>query len=425
MIVLILKQRHRLMRKLLLIIGLSTLLFFSCSKNKDIDDIIEGGDLNEMKTARADLESQLGTLTAEINKLDKAISKIDTADGKYHLVKGARVIDSAYHHFIELHANIETQQDVNITPEYAGVLNLRVQEGQRVGRGATLATISDGGLREQLNQAKIQVDMARSQLKQAEIQRDLAHTTYQKQTQLWNQKIGSEMQFLQAKTNYETSQKAVEVARQQIAAAQKGVANVNAQLAKTNLRAPFSGVVEQVITKSGQVVAPGTPILRLVNDNTIKAVSEVPEQHLENIKVGTEAKVVIPALDKTINGKINLVSASINPSNRSFKVEMPLSSEGGTIKPNLNAKMLLNDYTSDDAIVIPESTVRQDADGEYVYIVEKFNNKNMGLAKKVTIETGKHAEGFVEIIAGLHSGDMLILEVPKNLNNGDKVKLYK
>ncbi len=404
---------------------LGALLIISCSKEKDLQDIIDSDNLNEMKAFRADLEMQVSTLNGKINQLDKAIAERDTAEGKYHLVKGERVIDSAYHHYIELHANIETQQDVNITPEYAGVLNLRVHEGQRVGRGATLATISDGGLRDQLNQSKIQVDMARSQLKQAEIQRDLAQTTFQKQSQLWNQKIGSEMQYLQAKTNYETSQKAVEVARQQISAAQKGVSNVNAQLAKTNLRAPFSGVVEQVITKSGQVVTPGTPIVRLVNDNSIKAVAEVPEQHLENIKVGTEAKVFIPSLNKTIEGKVSLVSASINPSNRSFKVEMPLNAEGGVIKPNLNAQMLLNDYTNSDAIVIPEAAVKQSADGQYVFIAEKLDAKNMGFAKKVPIETGQHADGYVEIKAGLHPQDVLIVEVPKKMNEGDKVKLYK
>ncbi len=411
--------------KTILYLLIPTILLFSCSKKEDLDSIIEKGNLETMKNKRAELETQLGTLNQEINKLDKAIATIDTSNGKYLLVQGKKLVDSAYHHFIELHANIETQQDVNVTPEFAGVIQLRVQEGQSVGKGALLATISDGGLRENLNQAKIGVDMARTQLKQAEIQAELAQTTYQKQMQLWNQKIGSEMQFLQAKTQYETAQKGVEVARQQVSTAQKQVAGVNAQLQKTNLYAPFSGVVEQVITKSGQVVSPGVPVLRLVNPSTIKAIAEVPEQHLENIKVGTEAVVEIPSINKNINGTVNLVGTSINPANRSFKVEVPLSSEGGLIKPNLNAKMLLNDYTSSSAIVIPENAMKQSGDSEFVFIATQIDGKNEGIAKKVNIETGKRADGYLEVTAGLHNGDILITEIPKNLTDGDKIKLYR
>lgn len=399
-------------------------LLASCGKKdaKSIETLMEEGTVIELKTKRDQVQSQADSLQALAAQLTDRITELDPQAPK--LVKGVIANATTYYHYIKLQANIETDQDVQVTPEYGGVLRLLVKEGQYVSRGQLIATISDGGLSDQLNQSRIQVDQMRAQLQQAEIQRDLAKTNFERQKSLWDKKIGSEMQYLQAKTNYETAQKQVTAAQQQVNAAGKGVSGAQAQLARTRLYAPFSGRVEQVITHSGQAVAPGTPVIRLVNPSTVKAVANVPETYLADIKPGTKAVIALPALDRTFDSKVSLVSASIDPGNRTFKVEVPIPDKDGLVKPNLNAELRLNDYVSDSAIVLPETVVREDAEGKYVFVVENAKN-NTGKAKKVKVDTGTESNGMVEILSGINDGQIVITEGPAKLKDGDNVKRSK
>ena len=406
------------MKKLIVI--LLGIFIISCQNNeeKSFNELLNQGDLGQLKSKRDQLQFQSDSLFSLMGILNERIAELDPMAAI--LVKGIVVNDTVYHRFIKLQASIETDQDVQISPEFGGVMRLLVQEGQSVRRGQLIATISDGGLSDQLNQAKIQVDQARSQLQQAEIQRDLAKITFEKQQSLWNQNIGSEMQFLQAKTNFETSEKQVNAARQQISAAQKGVSGIESQLAKTRLLAPFNGRVEQIITQSGQAVSPGTPILRLVNPETLKAVSNVPETYLAQIENGTRAIVSIPALDRKIESQVSLISSAINPGNRTFRVEVPVDDMGGLVKPNLNAELHLNDYTSENTIVLPLTVIREDRQGSFVFIVDNIQG-NQGVAKKVYVEVGSESNGEVEIIKGIEDGQIVISEGPKKIEEGDKV----
>lgn len=406
------------MKKLIVI--LLGIFIISCQNNeeKSFNELLNQGDLGQLKSKRDQLQFQSDSLFSLMGILNERIAELDPMAAI--LVKGIVVNDTVYHRFIKLQASIETDQDVQISPEFGGVMRLLVQEGQSVRRGQLIATISDGGLSDQLNQAKIQVDQARSQLQQAEIQRDLAKITFEKQQSLWNQNIGSEMQFLQAKTNFETSEKQVNAARQQISAAQKGVSGIESQLAKTRLLAPFNGRVEQIITQSGQAVSPGTPILRLVNPETLKAVANVPETYLAQIENGTRAIVSIPALDRKIESQVSLISSAINPGNRTFRVEVPVDDMGGLVKPNLNAELHLNDYTSENTIVLPLTVIREDRQGSFVFIVDNIQG-NQGVAKKVYVEVGSESNGEVEIIKGIEDGQIVISEGPKKIEEGDKV----
>lgn len=406
------------MKKILFI--LTGAILFSCQSKQEqsFQDIIENGDLAQVKTKRDQLRAQADSLQNLVGLLNERVAELDPKAAK--LVKDIVSKDTLYHHFIKIQANIETEQDVQVTPEYGGVIRLLVKEGNFVRKGQLIGTISDGGLSDQLNQAKIQVDQARAQLQQAEIQRDLAKTTFERQQSLWNQKIGSEMQFLQAKTNYETSQKQVLAAKQQVSAAQKGVSGTQAQLAKTRLVAPFSGRVEQVITQSGQAVSPGTPVIRLVNPNTVKAVANVPENYLAQIQKGTLAKIALPALERTFDSQVSLISSSINPGNRTFRVEVPIPDKDGLVKPNLNAELQLNDYTSENAIVLPQSVVREDSEGKFVFVIEQIQG-NEGVAKKVYVEIGPESNGQVEVLNGIKAGQIIITEGPGKLQEGDRV----
>lgn len=406
------------MKKIILILIGFFLIACQNKKEQTFDDLLSHGNLDQMKDKKEQLQFQTDSILQLMNILDEKIALLDPMSAK--LVKGIVANDTLYHRYIKLQASIETDQDVQLTPEFGGVMQLLVTEGQNVRKGQLIANIADGGLSEQLNQAKIQVDQTRAQLQQMEIQQDLAKITFEKQTRLWNQNIGSEMQFLQAKTNFETSEKQVLAAKQQVAAAEKGVAGIQAQLAKTRLIAPFNGRVEQIITQSGQAVAPGTPILRLVNPETLKAVAQVPETYLTKIQKGTHAIVSLPALNRKIDSQVSLISASINPGNRTFRVEVPVEDADGLVKPNLNAELHLNDYTSENAIVLPETVIREDSQGFFVFIVDEIQD-NQGVAKKVYIDLGEESNGLVEVLEGISSGQIIISEGPTKLEEGDKV----
>ena len=407
------------------IIILSTILFLaSCGNNetKSVDELMSSDNVVELKAKRDQLQNQSDSLQSIIGQLNGRITELDPQAPK--LVKGVIAEDTTYYHYIKLQANIETDQDVQVMPEYSGVIRLNVRAGQNIGRGQLIGTISDGGLNDELNQAKIQVDQVKAQLQQAEIQRDLAKTTYERRKSLWDKKVGSEMQYLQAKTEFETSEKNVQAVQQQVNAAQRGVSGVQARLAKTRLYAPFSGRVEEVITQSGQAVAPGTPVIRLVNPATVKAVANVPETYLPDIKQGSKAVISLPALEKDFESNVSLVSSAINPGNRTFKVEVPIPDKDGLVKPNLNAELRLNDYTSENAIVLPETVVREDGDGKFVLVVENIKD-GVGKAKKVLVEAGPESNGMVEILSGLKDGQIVITEGPAKLKDGDNVKRSK
>lgn len=405
------------MKKIIIIAA--GLLIVACNSKKDtpIDQLLQGNDTQAMELKLQQIQSQSDSLHKLETQLRNRIEETNPSQAEN--VKAIAVKDTVYRHFIKLQANIETEQDAQVTPEYGGVLSLLVKEGQYVKKGQLIGRISDGGLSDQLNQSKINVDQAKSQLQQAEIQRDLAKTTFMKQQSLWNKKIGSEIQYLQAKTNYETAEKSVVAARQQVQAAQKGVSGVNSQLAKTQLRAPFSGRIEQVITQSGQVVGPGTPVVRLVNPSDIRLKAYVPESYISSIEPGTLAEIYVPSLDETITSKVKRVSSSINPANRSFEVEVAVPDANGKLKPNSNAQLSLNDYTAENAIVLNTSAIRHDAKGKYVYVVKN------GKAEKAYITTGEESNGLVEIESGIKSGNTVITEAPSKLEEGNNVKIFK
>ena len=173
--------------------------------------------------------------------------------------------------------------------------------------------------------------------------------------------------------------------------------------------------MEQVITQSGQAVAPGTPVIRLVNPSTVKAVANVPETYLPKVQNGTKAVVALPALDRTFDSQVSLVSTAIDPGSRTFKVEVPIPDKDGLVKPNLNAELRLNDYISENAIVLPQTVVHEDASSKYVFVVEN------GKAKKVKVEVGTESNGMVEILSGLQDNQTVVTEGPAKLKEGDNV----
>lgn len=408
------------MKKIIIIA--SAVFAVSCQNGKEqsLEDLLQSGNVEALRAKQEEIHAKTDSLHNLSVQLNEKLTELVPPSAS--LVKFQLAQDTIYKHYIKLQANVETDEDVQVSPEYGGVLSLKVKEGQYVRKGQLIATISDGGLGDQVNQAEIQVTQATAQMQQAEIQRDLAKTTFERQQSLWNQKIGSEMQFLQAKTNYETAQKQVLVAQNQVSAAQKGVNAVNAQLAKTRVTAPFSGKVEQLILQSGQAALPGVPILRLVNPASVKAVAEVPETYLPKIKNGTKAVISIPALNRKLGSKVSLVSTAINAMNRTFKVEVPVPDKDGLVKPNLNAEILLNDYTADNVFVLKKNIIKTDSKGQYVFVAKNVKDHQGEVAKQY-VEVGYSDNGFAEITTGVKNGDYIITETGGRLLEGDKVQL--
>jgi RND family efflux transporter MFP subunit len=376
-----------------------TILISSCSgkKTESIDAVIATNNLETIRAKKSEINLKQQEISNQIKQLDIAISKLDTLK-KVPLVTAIKIEEKVFNHYLELQGNVSTKQLLVIYPEYSGILtNIYVKEGQKVTKGQLLGRIDDGGLSQQLAQL--------------EIQANLAEITFKKQERLWNQKIGSEIQYLQAKSSYKAQQKAVNQLQQQVA--------------KTTIRAPFSGTIDNVITEQGSVVAAGqSKLIRIVNLSNMYIETEVPERYIANITKGKDVKVEFPVLGKTITAKINQVSDYINPANRTFRIEITIPNEDKSIKPNLTAKLKINDYSNEKALLIPQSIVSENANGEqYIYVIQNKTSANEAVAKKIIIETGKTQDDSIEILKGIIHGDEIIQEGARSVKNGQTIKV--
>ncbi|WP_350293712.1 efflux RND transporter periplasmic adaptor subunit [uncultured Croceitalea sp.] len=377
-----------------------TILLSSCGGGSDAstESLIAGKDVNAIRAKRNEIVTQQKTLEKEIQQLDSAIATLDDK-AKFPLVTTFLAKTEKFDHYLELQGDVMTKQNVLIYPEMPGTLyRVYVKKGQKVAKGQLLAAIDDGGLSSQLAQMKTQSELAK--------------TTFERQKRLWEQNIGSEIQYLQAKTTYEAQESAVK--------------QMQSQVAKSTIRAPFSGIIDDVIKDQGTVVnpGPGSEVFRIVNLSNMYIEVEVPESHLPNVVPGKDVNVYFPVLGDSVATKIRQTGNFINPSNRSFTAEIPVPNNGGKVKPNLSAKVMINDYTNEEAILIPQSIVSENAKGEqYVYVVDSTGVETEATAKKAIITTGKTQGDYVEVLSGISNGDGIIDEGARSVKEGQKVKI--
>ena len=377
------------MKKLLYLSVLSIALF-SCSnasKTENIDDLISAKNvkaLNEKKTA----------LQADIAKIEGALATLDVKKEEA-LVSVLTVKDTVFNHYLDIQGNVNTKENILVQPEFSGTLtSLTVKAGDRVSKGQILGRVDDSGMS--------------SQLASAQNQYSLAKTTFERQKNLWDKKIGSEIQYLQAQT--------------QMVSAQKAVAQINAQLAKTVIHAPFSGTIDEVFAEKGQVVAPSvTGLLRIVNLGNMYVSTSIPETYIGKLKLGDLVDVYLTSLGKTYKGKVRQVGNYINPNNRTFGIEVSVPNPDNLLRPNQVAKLKITDYTSKDAIVVPTNVIQEDGKGDhYVYVVEGSNGKT-GTAKKVVVTVGKSSDNVTEILSGLSANDIIVTEGVNTISEGMKL----
>ncbi len=390
-------KQHQMKKSILLLI-LAAIMFSCSGDKKSVDAILDSENLEAIRSKRNELSQQQRDLKSDIDRLNEYIDSHEQVDRPV-LITAEVIKDSLFQHYVEVQGNVDTDQNVVLNGEYSGILTqIYVKEGQRVSKGQRLAKIDDGGLS--------------SQVAQQETQLALSKTTFERQERLWEQKIGSEIQFLQAKTNFE--------------AAQSATNQLRSQLSKTTITAPFSGVIDDIIADLGQVITPGqTPIIRLVNLEDMYVKASIPENYLKSVKVGTEVKVRLASLNEEYVGTILQVSNFINPNNRSFDVKVKIPNKDGALKPNLIATVKVNDYTSEESITIPENILQENAEGQTIAFLYHPVNDSIGEAKRVALEIGLSYDNRVEIKSGLKKGDIIILEGAKNLRDGQKVTIKK
>jgi membrane fusion protein (multidrug efflux system) len=375
------------------------LFLLSCgsSDNNTVSEVIASQNIERIRTKKASVTESLNILEADLNALEVAIASLDTNEN-IPLVTTFEVQPQLFNHYLDLQGNVKTRENVLLYPEMAGTLmQVLIKKGDAVKKGQLLAVIDNGGMSKQLSQLKTQATLAK--------------TTYERQAVLWAQKIGSEIQFLQAKAQAESQKNAVQ--------------QLEKVLAKARILAPFSGIIDQILKDPGTVVAPGgsgSEIFRLINLNHMYIDVDVPEGYLGAVTKGRKAGVYFPVLQDSVGAIVRETGNYINPNNRSFTAEIAVENPKGLIKPNLNARVHINDYTSESALLIPQSVISENADGEqYAYVAELTSGT--AIAKRHIITTGKTQGDFVEILSGLKAGDLIIKEGARSVKDAQSIKI--
>jgi len=377
------------MRKIFLVSVLS-IAIYSCG-NKENSQSIDA--LIESKNTKALQEKKI-VLQAEIAKIEEALATLDTKKEEA-LVSVMTLKDTLFNHYLDIQGNVDTKENIIVQPEFSGTLtSLTVKAGQKVAKGQILGRIDDAGMSQQLAQVQTQYELAK--------------TTYERQKNLWDQKIGSEIQYLQAQT--------------QMNSLQKSIGQMKAQLAKTVIRAPFTGTIDEVFVEKGQVVAPGPQgLMRIVNLGNMFVSTSVPESYIGKLKVGTEVDVFLTSLGKTYKGKVRQVGNFINPNNRSFGIEVSIPNPENLLRPNQVAKLKIIDYVKKDATVVPTNVIQEDGKGNhYVYTVDNSNGKT-GIAKKTVVTLGQSSDNVTEILSGVSEEDVIVTEGVNAISEGMKL----
>ena len=378
------------MRKISIII-LTSLILFSCGNkenNQSIDALIKAKNVKELQARKV-------TLQAEMAKIEEGLASLNVKVEEA-LVATAVVKDTVFNHYLDIQGNVDTKENILVQPEVPGTLvSFNVKAGQRVSKGQILGRIDDGG--------------SSQVVASLESQYQLAKTTYERQKNLWDKKIGSEIQYLQAQT--------------QMTSLSKQVAQARAQVAKTIIRAPFTGTIDEVFVERGQVVSPGSPkgLMRIVNLSNMFVSTSVPESYIGKLSVGDQVDVFLTSLGKTYKGKVRQVGNYINPDNRSFGIEVSVPNPENLLRPNQVAKLKVIDYTNKKAIVVPTNVVQEDGEGnKFIFIVEGSNGKT-GKAKKVLVKVGQSSDNVTEILSGLSADDIIVTEGVNTISEGMKL----
>lgn len=359
----------------------------ACSEKKK--EGLEGKkeELAKLKTEQATTGEKIKVLETEIAKLDPK----KAADSKVKVVSVTTLNPVTFKHYVDLQGSVDAKNNVMVTPKSGGAITaMYVKEGDQVRVGSRIGKIDDSILRESTEELKTQLE--------------LATTVFEKQSNLWNQRIGTELQFLQAKNNKESLE--------------RKLATLHTQTAQSNITSPIAGVVDQVFVKIGELASPGMGVVRIVNLSNLKAIAKISDTYAASVKKGDEVLIKFPDLNIEVTTRITFVGTTVDPLTRSFAMEANLPPTKG-IKPNMMAQIQINDATRKDALVIDQNLVQNTEQGDIVYIAATEGNQKKALAQKV--KTGLSYNGKIEIVEGLKSGDALITLGYQDVSDGQRI----
>ncbi len=354
--------------KFLPIIFLAALVI-SCAQEEGVE---------AKKTKLAELKDQVGTLNTEIKTLETEISKLDpefaNANKKSILITTAAARKGEFTHFVEVTGSVLSKKNVSISAEIAGrIMEVPVMEGMRVTKGQVLA--------------RIDAESIQRNIEEMENSLQLATTIFQKQERLWNQKIGTEIQYLESKNRKE--------------GLEKNLASMKTQLDKAFVRAPFNGTVETVQVRMGEGVQPGVPMFEFVGESDLYIQADVSESYVGVLGKGDTVNVLLPSLNKSITSRVSAIGGVINPNNRTFKVEV-LIPNIPDVKPNMISILKIKDYHNQNSVLVPAHLILADTQGDYIFIVENQT------AQKKYVKRGLTANNETEILEGLTGSEILV-----------------
>ncbi len=366
-------------------IMIAVVLFLgACNSTPMSDEESKRRELQKYKQQENELQEKIEVLENEL----AGVKEEETVK-----ISVTELNNQRFEHFIEVTGQVEADLDVNVSPESAGIIEeIMISEGQQVSAGQTLGKLNTDALERSLEELKIQLEMAR--------------TNFKRQENLWDQNIGSEMQYLEAKTNMESLEKKVE--------------SLTAQIRMSEIRSPVTGIVDILFQKEGEMGSPQVPFAKVLNINQIRVYADVSETYLGNIDQGDTVNINFPALNLEMKAPITRIGSTIDPNNRTFRVRIDIRNPGNKIKPNLMSIVQFRDYLAKDAIVVPTILIKEDFTGKYTFIVE--NEGGSTLAKKVRVETGMTHNNRTEVTEGLNDGMKIISAGYNQVSDGTLVQ---
>ena len=379
---------------------LLSIILVACGTNSTNEgDNVIPSDLAGKQAFLKEKREELKEITALIEKVEAQVDSLDPSQAteKGTLVTTKLLEKQDFKRFVEVQGSVDADDLVDATSDTPGrIISLTVKEGDVVKKGKLIATLD----LEQLKKQKAELTTALS----------LANTVFERQDRLWKQNIGSEIQFLEAKNNKERLEKSIET--------------IDYQMTKGAIYAPITGVVDRVVLQSGEVASPGMPIVQILNTSKLKVTANVPEHLLKSVKRGEVVTVRFPSIDAEQRARISLIGRVINPSNRTFEIEVQLTQNSSLLKPNLLATVLINDLSYDDVMTVPIEAVLQEVGGkDYVYV--QSGGEDEITAEKRYVATGESYQGEIIVIEGLKGGEILILEGARDLTDGELIRIAK
>jgi membrane fusion protein (multidrug efflux system) len=357
----------------------------ACTQKKQLDKDQER--LTKLKKDDADMKDTIVALQARVEK-EQGIKKLKTVN-----VSVMDISTQVFRHYVQVQASVYGQDNINVSPEMPGdVKSLLVTEGDKVSKGQVLAILDDAVLQQNIQELETSLELTK--------------TLYEKQKSLWDQKIGTEVQYLSAKSNYESLQKRLSALQQQDD--------------MSKIKSPIDGTVDAVNLKIGESVAPGMPCIQVVNIEQLKVKGNVDESFISDIHTGDSLRISFPDLHKDVLSTATYVSRAIDNVNRTFTVEVSLP-QNADYHPNMIATMNIIDYVNRSAIVVPINVVQSDPTGSFVFVVD--NAGGTMTARKQLVTLGKVYNGNAEILSGVKAGDKIITVGYDDLNNGDAIAL--